>query len=38
MYAIKEKSYSSLFQAFRYWGAVRSKKESEKIKAREEER
>ena len=28
----------SLFQAFRYWGAVRSKKEREKIKAREGER
>ena len=30
--------YGSLFQAFREWGAVRSKKESEKIKARAEER
>ena len=28
----------SLFQAFRQWGAVRSKKECEKIKAREGER
>ena len=26
---------ASLFQLFRYWGAVRRKKESEKIKARE---
>ena len=31
-------SYPSLFQAFRQWGAVRSKKEREKIKAREEDR
>ena len=30
--------YYSLFQAFRWWGAVRSKKEREKIKAREGER
>ena len=29
---------NSLFQAFRWWGAVRSKKEREKIKAREGER
>ena len=35
IFFVPQPQCASLFQPFRYWGAVRSKKEREKIKARE---